>query len=649
MNFFSCSKLPLTGKILAPLLCLFIGVGGVSIFSVGYLFTKERANELKRETANATDHTIRQFEHYLEALRLKSAALGNKSVLTEAVIQQDSQALQQTLLPLQTSLKLDLVRIVDQNANTLVDLRSSALFQVPIDDREVINTGKSGLVFASIIIAQDSTPILVEVTSIKSRQAVIGSLIVGQALTPNDMLKIIGDRRQEIMLMKSSDILVSTAPTTSSCPWIDNLSNNASQLVQIGNQPFLAQRFPLTELVDDQFHLLILTPLASLRKSQRQIWGLTIAIALFGGASFIALGVWITRLMTRRLEKLTQATQALAEGRLTTRLPVQGHDEMAILAKSFNGMAEQLAQRDLQIQSQVKDLELLVKELQQMPQLVHTEKMAGLGQMVAGVAHEINNPVNFIYGNVPYAQKDVYKLLHIVELYQKHFSELPQEIIEKQEELDIDFVAEDLPKLLDSIQSGAERIQKIVLSLRNFSRKDEAEKKAIDIHEGIENTLILLGHRLKSQSKYPRIAVIRNYGTLPHLLCYAGELNQVFMNVLSNSIDALEDQMIQHYSGPSGKEPLDPQIHIKTECTNADWVTVYLKDNGPGIPKEIRDKLFDPFFTTKEVGKGTGLGLSISYQIIVEKHGGNLWCNSGPGKGTEFVIQIPIIQNRSIR
>lgn len=616
--------------------------------SVGYLVTQERSNELKRETANATDHTISEFEHYIEALRLKSAALGNKPTISDSMSEKDSQALLRNLLPLRTSLELDLVKLVDQNSNTLVDLRSSTLSQVSIADREIIRTGQSGLVFASIITDQNSPPILVEVTSIKSRQSVIGSLIVGNALTSDDMHHIIGDRRQEIMLMKSSEVLVSSVSITSSLPWADNISDTDAQLIQFNDQPFLAQRFPLTELVDNQFHLLILTPLASFRKSQRRIWGIAISIVVIGSISFISLGLWITHLMTHRLEQLTQATRSLAEGSLTTRLPVQGHDEVAILAKSFNDMAGQVAQRDLQIQSQVEDLERLVKKLQQMPELVHTEKMAGLGQMVAGVAHEINNPVSFIYSNVPHAQKDVHELLHLVQLYQKHFPDLPQEIKEKQSALDIDFVTEDLPKILDSIQSGAERIQEIVLSLRNFSRKDESEIKEIDLHKGIENTLTLLGHRLKAQPERPEIEVIRNYSSLPPIFCYAGELNQVFMNVLSNSIDAIEEHMLRHFSDYAGQDPQPPQIHIKTECINEDWLTISFSDNGPGIPKEILDKLFDPFFTTKEVGKGTGLGLSISYQIIVGKHGGKLWCNSCLGKGTEFVIQIPIIQNSAL-
>ena len=651
VNPFSYSKLPLAGKILVPMLSLIIGIGAIGFFSIGYLVTQERTKELKRETTNTTDHIVREFEHYLKSLRLKAAGMGNKSELPIAVMQQDPQTLLQMLLPLQTSLELDLLKIVDQQDTVLVDLRSSALGQMPLSDSDIIQAGHSGLVFSNIIVAPDSTPVMVEVTSIKSRESVIGSVIVGHALTPAVMNAIVGDRRQDIVLMRSSDVLISTSSIAMSMDEVDRIPENTTQLIQIANQPFLAQRVPLAQIVDDQFHLLVLTPLALFYQSQRQIWVIITSVVLMGSAIFIVLGLGVTRLMTRRLERLTQATQALAEGSLTTRIPVDSQDEVAILAQSFNDMAEQLAQRDLKIQSQVEDLENLVKELQQMPQRVHTEKMAGLGQMVAGVAHEINNPVNFIYGNVPLAQEDVYGLLKLVRLYQKYLPEPPHEIKDQALALDIDFVAEDLPKLLASMWSGAERIQKIVLSLRNFSRKDESDFKEIDLRDGLENTLVLLGHRLKAQPHRLAIAVIKEYAPLPLIPCYAGELNQVFMNVLGNAIDALEADMLQHSSAdsevdPSHPDPPSPQIHIQTEPMDEDWVTIRIADNGPGIPKEIRSKLFDPFFTTKDVGQGTGLGLSISYQIIVEKHGGTLWCDSVLGQGTEFVIQLPIRQKR---
>ncbi|MBV6622287.1 MAG: PAS domain S-box protein [Rivularia sp. (in: Bacteria)] len=294
-------------------------------------------------------------------------------------------------------------------------------------------------------------------------------------------------------------------------------------------------------------------------------------------------------------------------------------------------------------QKQTKSLKQTLKELKQtQTQLIQTEKMSSLGQMVAGVAHEINNPVNFIHGNITPAYEYVQTLLELIELYQKHYPEPNIEIIAELENIEFDFIKEDLSKILHSMKEGTSRIKDIVLSLRNFSRLDEAEFKRIDIHSGIDSTLMILHNRLKANSKRPEIKVITEYSCLPLIECYPGQLNQVFMNILVNSIDALED-----YNSKRTVEEmtLNPNcINIATELIKNQHIKIKISDNGIGIPNKIKSKLFDPFFTTKEVGKGTGLGLSISYQIVVEKHSGKLYCNSTPGNGTEFVIEIPIVQ-----
>ena len=266
-------------------------------------------------------------------------------------------------------------------------------------------------------------------------------------------------------------------------------------------------------------------------------------------------------------------------------------------------------------------------------QLVQSEKMSSLGQLVAGVAHEINNPVNFIHGNLNYVQEYTMGLLELVQLYQKYYPEPPEEVQDYAEELDLEFLEEDLGKMLASMKMGSVRIREIVLSLRNFSRLDEAEQKPADLHEGIESTLLILQHRLKVSPEHPAIEVIRKYGEIPLVECYPSKLNQVFMNILANAIDVLEES--------NGSDNTKPQIVISTEQLPNQWVAIHIVDNGKGIPKEIVSKIFDPFLTTKPIGKGTGLGLSISHQIITDQHGGKIDCYSTPGQGTEFVIQIP--------
>ncbi len=294
---------------------------------------------------------------------------------------------------------------------------------------------------------------------------------------------------------------------------------------------------------------------------------------------------------------------------------------------------------------QAQQLARALKELQQtQAQLIQTEKMSSLGQMIAGVAHEINNPVSFIHGNLEYVKKYTQNLLSIIRLYEHGYPK--SKIQEESEEIDLEFVMADLPKTLESMKVGTERIRQIVLSLRNFSRKDEADMKEVDIHQGIDSTLLILQNQLKAKPDRPEIVVVKNYGTLPKVECYAGQLNQVFMNIISNAIDAFDN----YNKTRSAQEIHDNpnRITIHTEVAHPHWVTIGIADNGSGMAEEVKQRVFDPFFTTKPVGKGTGLGLLISYQIIVDKHGGRLKCFSELGKGTEFLIEIPVQQSNRV-
>jgi two-component system, NtrC family, sensor kinase len=296
---------------------------------------------------------------------------------------------------------------------------------------------------------------------------------------------------------------------------------------------------------------------------------------------------------------------------------------------------------ETQLRQQAQRLEKTLTELQSaQSHLVQSEKMSSLGQLVAGVAHEINNPVNFIYANLNYANDYIQDLLKVVGFYQKHYPNPSPELQAEVETVELDFVMSDLPKLFTSMKVGADRIQKIVLSLRNFSRMDEAEYKPVDIHEGIDSTLMILQNRTKPRPEHPGIRINRNYDDLPQVECYAGQLNQVFMNIFSNAIDALEERDSERTLQEMAHVP--SAISIYTEISNDDRVSIRIIDNGTGIPEAVRQRIFDPFFTTKPVGKGTGMGLAISYQVITEKHGGTLQCLSTPGQGTEFIIEIPL-------
>ncbi|MGB7274465.1 MAG: ATP-binding protein, partial [Geitlerinemataceae cyanobacterium] len=299
-----------------------------------------------------------------------------------------------------------------------------------------------------------------------------------------------------------------------------------------------------------------------------------------------------------------------------------------------------LQKSEAQLRQKAEALERTLAELKSaQTQLVQSEKMSSLGQLVAGVAHEINNPVSFIYGNVEHLRNYINDVFRLIEAYQENYPNPSAELQDLAEEIELEFIREDLPKLISSMQVGTERIREIVVSLRNFSRIDRARVLRANLHEGINNTLLILNHRLKARPNRPEIQVSLKYGNVPEVVCYAGEINQVFMNIISNAIDALEEEIAN--PNQNRETHKTPQICIRTRA-DENYAIVRISDNGSGIPNEIQEKMFDPFFTTKSVGKGTGLGLSISYQIVVEKHGGMLQCFSQPDRGTEFVISLPI-------
>jgi two-component system, NtrC family, sensor kinase len=312
-----------------------------------------------------------------------------------------------------------------------------------------------------------------------------------------------------------------------------------------------------------------------------------------------------------------------------------------------------LRQAQNQAQERTQELQQTLKELQRTQlQLIQNEKMSSLGQLVAGLAHELNNPMTFIQGNLEHGRSQTDSLIELIQLYREELPDAPLHIRDREAAIDLDYVLTDLPRIFTSAESGSQRIQSIIESLKVFSRLDESDRKVVDIHEGLNSILLLLQSRLKFKTSRIGINVICDYGALPPIECYAGALNQVFMNLLMNAIDAIDTRaaQIQSIATEAGLDPYTssflkqykPMITIRTALAEAGWINIHMSDNGTGIAKTIESRIFDPFFTTKPIGKGTGMGLTLTYQIITEQHGGQIRCESAIDRGTEFNLTIPI-------
>ncbi len=651
---------------------------------LGHWFTDSLQQNFIQQIESFAERVYQDFQYEQQTLETEIELIANREMLNQAVEQRNQGLLLQILLPVKSVLKLDWIKVIDTQGNVLVDLRNNSLNQAKFLDEVITSTASRGAHLVDLVDVESKQQVLQVITNgIKSSAGLLGSIIIGNLVDDTLLQKIAAGSSKHLIVQRQNRVVAATLLAAKAGTWQFPPPNLLARRITIDNKNYLAKSIVFTG-ASQSLTITVLDSISLLEVTQWKLWEHLGLLFLLGSSILVVIGFLIARTITRHLKAVTQVAQRVTqESNFDLQAPVTTEDEVGILAISFNQLIQQVkrllaqqseANQKLEVYSQtleekveertqaLRQKNILLKDtLQELKhtqsQLIQNEKMSSLGHLVAGIAHEINNPVNFIYGNLKYTDDYTQQLLVLLQLYQKHYPNPEPEIQNAKEEADIEYLTEDLPKMLTSMKIGADRIREIVLSLRIFSRLDEAEFKTADIHEGIDSTLLILQHRIKFQSvdaysygeasyakglvekrlvnrHRPQISVIKDYAEIPKIQCFAGQLNQVFMNILANAIDALEEAF---HNGLCS----EPIIRISSGQVNEN-VVVHIVDNGTGIPEAIQSLLFDPFFTTKPVGKGTGMGLSISYQIITEKHGGSLRCVSSPGQGTEFVITIPI-------
>jgi two-component system, NtrC family, sensor kinase len=655
--------LKLSQKIVLPMLAVCLSVFMLGLLVLGNWFTNNLQQNFRQEIESFAERVYQDFEYEEQTLETKIELIANRDMLNQAVKERDQGLLLQILLPLKSILKLDWIKVIDTQGNVLVDLRNNSFSQGKFLDEVVTSTASRGAHLVDLVnvnIEEKQQVLEVVTNGIKSSAGLLGGIIIGNLVDDTLLQKIAAGSSKHLIIQRQNRVIAATLLAAKDGTWQFPLPNVPARQITIDNKNYLAKSIVFTG-ASQSLTTTVLYSISMLEVAQWKLWKHLGLLFLLGSSIVAIIGFLIAQTITRHLQAVTKvAQQVTQESNFHLQAPVTTEDEVGILAIAFNQLIQQVkrllaeqseANQKLEVYNQTLEEKIeertqalrqknivLKQTLQELrhtqSQLIQNEKMSSLGHLVAGIAHEINNPVNFIYGNLKFTDDYTQQLLWLLQLYQKHYPHPAPEIQNAKKEADLEYLTEDLPKILTSMKVGADRIREIVLSLRIFSRLDEAEFKTADIHEGIDSTLLILQHRLKSEKTRPKITVIKEYSDIPKIQCFAGQLNQVLMNILANAIDALEEAF------QKGLCP-EPIIRISSAQMN-ETVVINIADNGTGIPEAIQSHLFDPFFTTKPVGKGTGMGLSISYQIITEKHGGSLRCISLPGQGAEFVITIPV-------
>ena len=624
-------------KISLPLILVSLGVWTTGTLVLGQYFSRKLDQGQEKRAADLAALVEREIQRELTQLRNAARLLTVKGAIVEGTAEQDVKTLQKTLIPLGGILRTDISTLLGRDRRVILDFRKPVLDGVELSNQSLIDLMLTGSAVSTITSSIPSgPPVLVGTAPIKDSQGVIGGILLGTALS-NELLDQINDSIDEqIVVVADNKVISSTFPKETA--YSQSLMDlTQPTFLRINRRAFLAQPIVLKGLDGKQFNLILLISQQPLARAKKTLWSVILLVSSLGSGLTTIIGYGVARRIANPIQAITEvANQVVRENNFELRANADTQDEINRLAKALNQLIEWVGQYTYELEAASQTLESrvedrtkeLAKTLQELQdtqlQLIQTEKMSSLGEMVAGIAHEINNPISFVQGNLEPLNEYLSDLVDLIELYDTQYDQPTDTILQKQQEIDLDFVLDDLPKLLGSIKMGTKRVRDIVVSLRNFARLDEAIVKDVDIHDGIESTLLLLNHRLKYD-----VEVIKNYGPLPPAKCSPAQLNQVFTNIIVNALDAMSDTDCE-----------SKQIIITTRVVAIDNIQISIRDNGPGIPPEVRSKIFDPFFTTKPVGKGTGMGLGICFRIL-EHHRGNIEVKSELHQGTEFIITFP--------